>query len=169
MSQLPRKLEEMNQNRSIRPLSESMASSLASKIPPQQDLLFFENETKKKMPSIKRKSEEQQDESPSQIDQSIVEGMASASIQDYNEDGIDFISELHAKNCQHIIDNILENLSPIVILKASTVSEAWRFIVKESKKYPHDFAQLFEKYHANNPSMSKEDLLGKQTLSFLKS
>ena len=33
---------------------------------------------------------------------------------------IDFISEFYYKNCQHIIDNILGELCPMTILRAST-------------------------------------------------
>ena len=59
---------------------------------------------------------------------------------------IDFISEFYYKNCQHIIDNILGELCPMTILRASTVCQTWKIILKQSSKFPHDIAQLFNRY-----------------------
>ena len=80
---------------------------------------------------------------------------------------VDFISEFHYKNCQHIIDNILEQLCPMTIFKASAVCQTWRNILKQSSKYPHDIAQLFNRYHAKNP-FPIEDLQSGQHLSSYK-
>jgi len=77
---------------------------------------------------------------------------------------IDFISEFYYKNCQHIIDNILGELCPMTILRASTVCQTWKIILKQSSKFPHDIAQLFNRYHAKNP-FPIEDLHGGQHLS----
>ena len=77
---------------------------------------------------------------------------------------IDFISEFYYKNCQHIIDNILGELCPMTILRASTVCQTWKIILKQSSKFPHDIAQLFNRYHAKNP-FPIEELHGGQHLS----
>ena len=48
---------------------------------------------------------------------------------------VDFISEFHYRNCQHIIDNILEHLCPMTIFKASKVCQTWKIILKQSSKF----------------------------------
>lgn len=83
----------------------------------------------------------------------------------YIGDRIDFLHELYMRNCQHIIDNILSNLSPMTILRASKVCLKWRQIVKESNQFPHRIAQLFEKYLARNPVENAEDIFDLQMLS----
>lgn len=80
---------------------------------------------------------------------------------------IDFIGELHLKNCQHIIDNILQNLTPITVLRTSKVCQRWKEVIKDSPRYPHKIAQLFHKYLDLNP-FEPEDLLGGQHLTHYK-
>ncbi len=102
-----------------------------------------------------------------------------------NEDLVDFISELHKRNCQHIIDNILQNLSPVTILRVSKVCQSWKaigkhifsvfssdpcfyfcllYLVRESSQFPTDLAQLFHKYHTRNSGYDTEELFDQRHL-----
>lgn len=83
----------------------------------------------------------------------------------YSGTRIDFLDEFYMRNCQHIIDNILSNLSPITVLRASKVCSKWRQMIKESHQFPHQLAQLFEKYLARNPVEENVDIFDAKMLT----
>ena len=64
---------------------------------------------------------------------------------------IDFISELSQRNCEHIINQILENLSPITIIKCTKVNQEWNLILRSCNVFPHDLNRTFELYYQLNP------------------
>lgn len=64
---------------------------------------------------------------------------------------IDFFTELSNRNCQHIIENILTNLSPISILTSAKVSKSWNDILSTCRHYPHDLNNIFQRYLKKNP------------------
>ena len=64
---------------------------------------------------------------------------------------VDFLSELSQRNCDHIINQILENLSPITIIKCTKVNQEWNVILRSSNVFPHDLNRTFELYHQLNP------------------
>ena len=54
---------------------------------------------------------------------------------------IDFISEFYYKNCQHIIDNILGELCPMTILRASTGQLKSKFYKKRGATFFYDITR----------------------------
>lgn len=72
---------------------------------------------------------------------------------------VDFLSELSCRNCQHIVDNILVNLSSMSLIKASKVSIAWHAILTQYAKFPHRLSNAFNTYLRLN-QFSTEELFG---------
>ena len=71
---------------------------------------------------------------------------------------VDFVLELSARNCLHLVDCILQDLNGLSLIRASKVSQAWKEIVTKSKHYPTKLSQLLDHYQALHPSPHGDDL-----------
>ena len=74
------------------------------------------------------------------------------SLKEANMTSVDFILEFSARNCLHLVDCILQDLSGLSLIRAAEVSQAWKEIVTQSKHYPQKLSQLFHHYQALHPS-----------------
>ena len=85
--------------------------------------------------------------------------------EEYSKRKYDFIFELAQRNCDHILHQILQHLSPISLIKASKVSLEWENIIRNSSLFPLQLDQTFQHYHQLNPYPVKH-LLGDHLSSY---